>query len=373
MSHQPITNRRIKVLIVDDSASVRTLLAKLLSSDPMIEIVGQAEDAYVAREMLVKYTPDVMTLDIEMPRLDGLNFLEKVMQHFPTRTLIISSLSPKGSQTALKAVAMGAVDVIPKSLIDVSRGVSLVAEELSAMVRAAAAANISHLSSFAKNNANAPSSPTANVGSGLRQSTQNLPGRAQNILAIAASTGGPDALRQLLSQLPAQIPPTLIVQHMPAFFTKSLADSLNSVCAFQVREALDGDTLEQGVALIAPGNFHMVLAKVGGRLQVRLNQNPAVHGVRPAADPLFVSIAQYLGRSAIGVVLTGMGRDGADGLLKMREAGSYNIAQDEDSCVVFGMPREAIDIGAVQIISPLAKIPALIMAELARRAVAKVG
>jgi two-component system chemotaxis response regulator CheB len=193
------------------------------------------------------------------------------------------------------------------------------------------------------------------------------------VLCIAASTGGPEALRQVLSHLPANIPPTLVVQHMPAFFTKNLARSLSQACAFPVREAQDGDTLRSGVALLAPGDFHMTLANIGGRYFVRIKRDEPVHGVRPAADPLFDSVARAAGMRAIGVVLTGMGRDGAQGILKMRQAGAYTIAQDEASCVVFGMPKEAIAQGGIQIVSPLGKIPALIISEIARRSVAKAG
>ncbi|MBM3383310.1 MAG: chemotaxis protein CheB [Betaproteobacteria bacterium] len=196
---------------------------------------------------------------------------------------------------------------------------------------------------------------------------------ADLVVCIAASTGGPEALRQVLSKLPANIPPTLVVQHMPALFTKNLARSLSQECAFPVREAADGDTLRAGVVLLAPGDFHMTLAKIGGRYFVRVKHDDPVHGVRPAADPLFDSVARAAGARAIGVVLTGMGRDGAQGILKMRQAGAFTIAQDEPSCVVFGMPKEAIALGGIQIVSPLAKIPAIIISEIARRTIAKAG
>lgn len=360
------SHQKIKVLVVDDSAVIRTLITKLLAHDPLIEVVGSASDAFAARELLVRHNPDVMTLDVEMPRMDGLNFLEKVMQHFPTRTIIISSLTPKGSQLSQKALSMGAVDVISKSNLDVSRGLGLLSDELSNRIRAAASAKI-----VSRNQSKVVS---ANVRPGQENVFRPASGGGHGtVLCIAASTGGPEALRSLLTQLPANIPPTLIVQHMPAFFTKNFAESLTQVCAFPVREAVDGEPLSAGVALLAPGNFHMYLSKVAGRYLVRTNQEPALHGVRPAADPLFESVARIVGPGAIGVILTGMGRDGADGLLKMRQAGSYNIAQDEETSVVFGMPREAIDLGAVQIVSPLGRIPALIMAEIARRTVAKVG
>lgn len=341
--------KKIKVLVVDDSAVIRALITKILSSDPRIEVVGAAPDAYVAREMLVMHIPDVMTLDIDMPKLDGLHFLEKVMRHFPTKTIIISGQSGKESQTALKALSLGAVDVIPKSDLDLTRGAKSVSDYLLDRIHLAAGTKFTELKAVSPVN------------------------HSPLLLAIAASTGGPEAIKTVLTQLPPDIPPTLIVQHMPAFFTKSFAENLNSLCPFEVREARHGEPLQDGVALIAPGNFHMTVVKVAGRLCVSLNQNSLLHGVRPAADPLFESIAPLMGSRAIGVVLTGMGRDGADGLLRMRQSGSYNIAQDEASCVVYGMPREAMEIGAVQIVSPLGKIASVIVAEITRRTVAKVG
>lgn len=341
--------RKVKVLVVDDSAVIRTLITKILSADPQIEVVGAAPDAYVARELLVEHVPDVMTLDISMPKLDGLHFLEKVMRHFPTKTIIISGQSAKESQTAHKALSLGAVDVIPKSDLDLTRGAKIVSDHLLERVHLAAGTKF-------------PQLKPALTGT-----------HSPLLLAIAASTGGPEAIKTVLTQLPAAIPPTLIVQHMPAFFTKSFAENLNSLCSFEVREARHGEPLQDGVALIAPGNFHMTVVKVAGRLCVSLNQNPMLHGVRPAADPLFESIAPLMGSRAIGVVLTGMGRDGAEGLLRMRQSGSFNIAQDEASCVIYGMPREALEIGAVQIVSPLSKIASVIVAEIARRTVAKAG
>jgi two-component system chemotaxis response regulator CheB len=284
-----------------------------------------------------------------MPKLDGLHFLEKVMTHFPTKTIVISGQSAKESQIALKALSLGAVDVLPKSDLDLSRGARIVSEYLLERI---------HLAAGIK---------SAELSSALPVSHSPL------LLAIAASTGGPEAIKTVLTQLPPDIPPTLIVQHMPAFFTKSFAENLNSLCSFEVREARHGDPLQDGVALIAPGNYHMTVVKAAGRLCVSLNQNPLLHGVRPAADPLFESIAPLMGSRAIGVVLTGMGRDGAEGLLRMRQSGSYNIAQDEASCVVYSMPREAFEIGAVQIVSPLAKIASLIAAEITRRTVARAG
>ncbi|MEN9528392.1 MAG: hypothetical protein RI932_265 [Pseudomonadota bacterium] len=339
--------RKIKVLVVDDSAVVQTLITKILAADPQIEVVGAAPDAYVAREMLVRHIPDVMTLDIGMPKLDGLRFLEKVMRHFPTRTVIISGQTEKESRTAQRALSLGAADVIPKSDLDIARGAKVVSDNLLERIHVAAGKRLAELKPV------------------LTGSHSSL------LLAIAASTGGPEAIKTVLTQLPANIPPTLIVQHMPAFFTKSFAENLNSLCSFEVREARHGEPLQDGVALIAPGNFHMTVVKVAGRLCVSLNQNPLLHGVRPAADPLFESIAPLMGSRAIGVILTGMGRDGAEGLLRMRQSGSYNIAQDEASCVVNSMPHEAMELGAVQIVSPLDEIASVIVSEITKRTAAK--
>jgi two-component system chemotaxis response regulator CheB len=242
---------------------------------------------------------------------------------------------------------LGAADVIPKSDLDIARGAKVVSDNLLERIHVAAGKRLAELKPV------------------LTGSHSSL------LLAIAASTGGPEAIKTVLTQLPANIPPTLIVQHMPAFFTKSFAENLNSLCSFEVREARHGEPLQDGVALIAPGNFHMTVVKVAGRLCVSLNQNPLLHGVRPAADPLFESIAPLMGSRAIGVILTGMGRDGAEGLLRMRQSGSYNIAQDEASCVVNSMPHEAMELGAVQIVSPLDEIASVIVSEITKRTAAK--
>ncbi|KAB8033826.1 protein-glutamate methylesterase/protein-glutamine glutaminase [Fluviispira multicolorata] len=349
------TDKKIRVLIVDDSNIIRQLVAHMLSSDPDIEVVGFAPDPYVAREKLVELKPDVMTLDIQMPKMDGLTFLEKVMEHFPVPTIVISSYVKEKSETALRALAIGAVDIFAKPVLDKNTLLESIGLELIGKVKAAAGAKVSNIRSM---NMNHPlNTNVKKVIPGNFSKTQ------KTILAIAASTGGTEALKHLLSNLPAEIPGTVIVQHMPKEFTARFADSLNSICPFEVKEAESNDIVHPGRVLLAPGNLHMILAKHGSQFCVRLKDGPLVHGVRPAADPLFSSVAQLVGKNAIGVVLTGMGYDGAQGLLEMKNAGSFNIAQDENTSIVFGMPKEAIAIGATHTVLPLQKISKCIMDE----------
>jgi two-component system chemotaxis response regulator CheB len=331
---------RIKLLIVDDSSVIRTLFTKIFSSDPEIEVVGSAPDPYIAREKLIALKPDVMTLDLEMPRMDGLTFLEKVMEHFPTRTVIISSLSTEGSETALRALELGAVDVMAKPVIDIKKGFESFAGEMIARIKEVAKARLPQ-----KNN-----SPRVNTGVKLVKpvgQALHLQKTTHQIFAIASSTGGTEALKQVLPKLPSDLPGTVIVQHMPPVFTKTYAEALSRLCPFEVKEAEEGDRVQPGRALIAPGNFHMELVRNGAYYHVKLHQEPLLHGVRPAADFLFRSVAKYAGANAVGLVLTGMGNDGAAGLLEMKKAGSYNIAQDESTCVVYGMPKKAVDCGAI--------------------------
>lgn len=353
-------SKKIRVLVVDDSSVIRSLLTKLLSSDPEIEVVGSAPDPYVAREKLVALKPDVMTLDVEMPRMDGITFLEKVMSHFPIRTIIISSLTTAGAETSLKALAAGAVDVMAKPAIDVKQSLQAMAGELVSRVKAVASARLE--------NRERPILQT--YAPSIARKTDALSATTHQILAIASSTGGTEALKVVLNKLPQDIPGTLIVQHMPPVFTKTYAQALQQICPFEVKEAEDGDRVIPGRALLAPGNYHMELTRSGAYYYVRLHQEPLLHGVRPAADYLMNSVARVAGKNAMGVVLTGMGKDGAKGLLAMKEAGSYNVAQDEASCVVFGMPKEAINIGAVHQVSPLKDISAAIIQHFRMKAVA---
>lgn len=340
---------KIRVLIVDDSSVVRTLLEKLLNADPEIEVVATAADPFIAREKLIQFRPEVMTLDIEMPKMDGLTFLAKVMEHLPTRTLILSSLSQAGSDNAFRALSLGAVDVVAKPSLDVSKSFLEIGKELTERVKTAAKANIS-----LQDNKSAKISPP-----GIRPVHKGPPPVSRptrQILAIASSTGGTEALKRVVPFLPRDIPGTLIVQHMPPIFTKTFAAQLADLCPFEVREAVDGDRVLPGLALIAPGNYHMELSRRGAFYYVKLHQEPQIHGVRPAADYLLNSVAKHAGADALGVVLTGMGRDGAQGLAEMKKAGSWTIAQDEASCVVFGMPKAAIEIGAVCKVTPLVNI-----------------
>lgn len=329
--------KKIKVLIIDDSAIVRKVLSEELSKFPDIEVVGTAIDPYVAREKIAQLNPDVLTLDLEMPRMDGLTFLQKLMKHHPLPVVVVSSLAPENSANALKALEWGAVDVVSKPGSAFS--VPEVSAKLVRTIRGAAYAKLK--------------SPEQ-IESADKPSLQALPFKASHqILALGASTGGTQALESILSTFPAHGPGTLIVQHMPEGFTKTFADRLNELCAMEVREAKDGDMVVPGVALLAPGGHHMILKREGVRYLVGLQNGPPVHYHRPSVDVLFYSVAKLAGRNAIGALLTGMGSDGARGLLAMRQAGAKTLAQDEASSVVFGMPKEAIAMGAAEKIVPL--------------------
>ncbi|MCE2901319.1 MAG: chemotaxis response regulator protein-glutamate methylesterase [Gemmatimonas sp.] len=328
----------IRVLVVDDSALVRRILTEALSRHDDIEVVGTATDPYVARERIAQLRPDVITLDIEMPRMDGLSFLAKLMRHFPLPVVVCSSLTPQNSETALRALALGAVDVIAKP------GSSLAAvdvvEELARAVRAASQARV------------AKRVDSVEVPAVARPAIATLDA-TNKIIALGASTGGTQALEQVLRRFPVDAPGTVIVQHMPEHFTLSFAKRLDSVCAMRVQEARDGDYVVPGLALVAPGGKHLVLQANGARWVARVKDGPKVHHQRPAVDVLFQSVARCAGRNAVGAILTGMGADGAKGMLAMREAGAYTVAQNEDTCVVYGMPREAVKLGAVVDVLPL--------------------
>jgi len=337
----------IKVLIVDDSAVVRNRLSKELSKDASIKVVGTALDPYIARDKIVKLSPDVITLDLEMPRMDGLTFLEKLMKHHPIPVVVVSSLTLKGSDAAIRALELGAVEVLKKP------GLSNTIEEISLQivekVKAAAQVDMAtHLNIKARTSAK-------------RKPAPKLVHTTQKITAIGASTGGTEAIKELLLGFPANGPGTMIVQHMPEGFTHSFAERLNDMCAMEVREARDGDGIHSGLALISPGNSHMVLRKSGARYYVKIKDGPLVHHQRPSVDVLFNSVAKHAGRNAVGVILTGMGADGASGMRAMRDAGAVTIAQDERSCIVFGMPKAAIDLGGVTHVVPLTHIAPEIM------------
>lgn len=335
---------KIKVLIVDDSAIVRKILSEELSKEPDIEVVGTAPDPFVARDKIVYLQPDVITLDIEMPRMDGLTFLKKIMQHHPLPVIVVSSLTTQGSKTALEALESGAVEVLAKP--GGSYSVGEMSAHLIEKIRGASKANLKQLRMAPRSQP----APLETVRSALNETTQK-------VIAIGASTGGTEALKEVLIHMPLNIPGILIVQHMPAHFTAAFAERLNQLCQIEVREAREGESVLNGQALIAPGNFHMILRRSGAKYLVSVQNGPFVHHQRPAVDVLFHSVAQQAGSNAIGVILTGMGADGAAGLLKMKEAGAKNIAQDEASCVVFGMPKEAIRLGGVDRVVPLDRIP----------------
>ena len=336
--------QKIRVLIVDDSAVVRQVLARELSKASDIEVVGTAPDPYVARDKIVQLMPDVLTLDIEMPRMDGLTFLRKLMKHKPIAAIVVSSLTPKGSDMAMDALAAGAVDVICKS--GAAYSVGDISAILIEQIRAAARVDMVKLQHMVQS-----STTSAKPLGALRHTTNK-------ILAIGASTGGTVAIEAVLRQMPRNCPGIVMVQHMPESFTKSYAQRLDAMCEIEVREAKDGDRVVPGLALLAPGNFHMRVVRDGAVYTVRLDQTARMHYQRPAVDNLFHSLVDSAGSNVVASLLTGMGKDGAAGLLALRNAGARTIAQDEKTCVVFGMPGEALKLGAVEYMVPLEKVAA---------------
>jgi two-component system, chemotaxis family, protein-glutamate methylesterase/glutaminase len=326
----------IRVLVVDDSAVVRKVFSEELSRERGIKVIGTAPDPYVARDKIVKLKPDVVTLDIEMPRMDGLTFLKKLMKYYPLPVIIVSSLTRKGGKMAMEALSNGALEVISKPSAAYSVGDMSV--QLADKIRAVAQVDVTaRFKTHEKPGKKDKVSPL-----------KALTTTTNKVIAIGASTGGTEAIKTVLTALPPNSPGIVIVQHMPAQFTTSFAERLDSLSKISVREAKDGDSVVNGQALLAPGNFHMLMKRSGARYYVQVKQGPFVHHQRPAADVLFKSVAQCAGANAIGIILTGMGADGASGLMQMKEAGARTIAQDEKSCVVFGMPKEAIKLGAVE-------------------------
>ncbi len=336
----------IKVLIVDDSALIRKTLTEILSADPGIEVVGAAADPYFARDAIKKYHPDVLTLDIEMPRMDGITFLEKIMRLHPMPVVMVSSLAQQHAEVTVKALSLGAITCIEKPKTNLSEGMRGQAGELISQVKIAARSVVQPLRR---------SKPVAYPSTDRHSADAVLPDRVPSgpfardtVVAMGASTGGTVALQEVLEGLPPGFPGTVIVQHMPGKFTRSLANTLNAHCTIEVREAQDGDRVQPGLALLAPGgDRHMTVVRSGGGLIIKLIEGPRVDRHIPAVNVLFRSMAQEVGGNGIGVIMTGMGDDGANGLLEMRQAGAHTIAQDESSCVVFGMPKEAIKRGGV--------------------------
>jgi len=342
----------LRVLIVDDSASVRQVLKEVLESDPRIEVMGAASDPYAAVEFIKREVPDVITLDIEMPRMDGLTFLGAIMAQHPIPVVICSSLADKGSETALAALEKGAVDVIAKPKLGTREFLEESRVRICDVVKSAAYARLG------KRAAAVPRvSPKLTADAIIPKPTFGAMIRTtEKVVVIGASTGGTEALREFLEAMPLDAPGIVIVQHMPELFTAHFARRLDSLCRITVKEAADGDSVIRGQALIAPGNRHLLLKRSGARYFVEVRDGPLVSRHRPSVDVLFRSAARYGGRNVIGVIMTGMGDDGAKGMLEMKEAGAFNIAQSEASCVVFGMPAEAIKLRSVDRILPLAGI-----------------
>jgi two-component system chemotaxis response regulator CheB len=337
-----IAERKIRVLVVDDSAVARSAIASALRADPEIEVVGVADDPYAARDKILELKPDILTLDVEMPRMDGITFLKVLQKHHPMPVIIISSIAPQQSQAALKALEAGAVDVLAKPAS--SRAIGDLATQLPRRVKAAAAARLKAL--YQSGAADGPvSRPPVALIHDPRQ-----------IILIGASTGGVEAVGAVLSRLPGGLPGICVAQHIPPGFSRTFAERLNERCAFEVREAADGDRLGAGLALIAPGDFHLSVHWTGGSYRVSLAQTPPVNYVRPSVDVLFESAARCAGARAVTALLTGMGRDGAEGMKLLHQAGAHTLAQDEETCVVYGMPRAAVDLGAVDRVLPLHQI-----------------
>jgi two-component system, chemotaxis family, protein-glutamate methylesterase/glutaminase len=347
---------RVRVLIVDDSAVVRRTLSEVLSSDPEIEVIGTAADPFVATERIREQVPDVITLDIEMPRMDGLTFLQKIMTQHPIPVVICSSLAEAGAQSTLKALEYGAVDIIAKPRLGSKQFLEDSRVVLCQSIKAAAAARLQNLR---------PTrivEPKLTADAILSPATHAMAETTEKVVAIGASTGGTEALKVLLETLPADGPGIVIVQHMPELFTRAFANRLDGLCRISVKEAESNDTVLRGRALIAPGNHHMLLKRSGARYYVEIKEGPLVCRHRPSVDVLFRSAARYAGQNAVGVILTGMGDDGARGMLEMKQAGATTIAQDEATCVVFGMPNEAIKRAAVDKILPLGAVAGAILA-----------
>jgi two-component system, chemotaxis family, protein-glutamate methylesterase/glutaminase len=338
--------RKIRVLVVDDSALARRAISEALALDPEIEVVGTASDPYVARDEILALQPDVVTLDLEMPRMDGLTFLKILQKHHPLPVVIISSFTQSGSAKALEALEAGALDVLAKPASSANFG--QLAQQLAYHVKAAAQSRRRKTAAAGPVTPVAPPIPPGEFSS-------------RRVILIGASTGGIEALRFLLPSLPNGLPPILVVQHIPANFSRILANHLNEVCPFEVREAVDGEELQTGSCLVAPGDFHLALVAAGQRYKVKLSQSPPVHHCRPSVDILFRSAAEHAGDQAVAVLLTGMGVDGARGLRLLRAAGAYTLAENEESCVVFGMPQAAINLGAAERVVSLQRMPRAIL------------
>jgi two-component system chemotaxis response regulator CheB len=354
---------KIRVVVVDDSALIRSMLTSLINSQPDMECVGAANDPYQAREMIRNLDPDVITLDVEMPRMDGLDFLEKLMRLRPMPVVMVSTLTERGAETTLRALELGAVDFVAKPRIGIASGLQEMVAEIADKLRIAARARISRraVARPAPPSATPRPAGTGATAPGAPPLVKAVPiaysrASTEKLIAIGSSTGGTEALREVLTQLPADCPAVLCTQHMPPGFTKSFADRLNSLCRMHVKEAEHGERVLPGHVYIAPGGRHMLLARSGANYVIELDDGPPVNRHKPSVDVLFRTVARHAGANAMGVMLTGMGRDGADAMKEMRDAGAHNIGQDEATSVVYGMPREAAAVGAVHEVLPLPKI-----------------
>lgn len=349
--------QKIKVLVVDDSALIRQVLTQGLNMDPGIQVVGAASDPFVARDMIVRLRPDVVTLDVEMPRMDGVEFLRRLMPQFPLPVIMVSALTEKGKEITLDALDAGALDFVTKPKSDIHNGLNILMRELRTKIKIASTVDVSHW----KNRRPVPRKTVQGV------SAQALAESTDKVIAVGASTGGTEALKTILTALPANTPGMVVVQHMPPGFTEMFAQRLNKESAMLVKEAKTGDRVHDGVCLIAPGDRHMRVLRRGGIYEVICDGTEPVGNHCPSVEVLFQSVAKNVGSNAIGVMLTGMGRDGHTGMLAMRKAGAYNIGQDEQSCVVYGMPKEAYALGALNRVLHIDEIAAWIMRTVKRK------
>jgi len=351
-----MSTQKIRVLVVDDSAVVRQTLSEVLQSDPEIEVIATAGDPFVAADRIAEQVPDVITLDIEMPRMDGLTFLKKLMSQHPIPVVICSSLAEEGAQSTIKALEYGAVDIVTKPRLGTRQFLEDSRVALCDAVKAAAAARVRALT---------PShtvEPKLTADAILSPATHAMAETTEKVVVIGASTGGTEALKTVLESLPADTPGIVIVQHMPELFTRAFANRLDGLCNITVKEAETNDTVIRGRELIAPGNHHLLLKRSGARYFVEVKDGPLVCRHRPSVDVLFRSAARYAGQNAVGIILTGMGDDGARGLLEMKQAGARTIAQDEATCIVFGMPKEAIKLNGVDKVLPLSSVAGALLA-----------
>lgn len=354
---------KIKVLIVDDSAVVRQVLTELLKGDPQIDVIGAASDPIFALDKMQKDWPDVIVLDVEMPRMDGVTFLRKIMSERPTPVVICSTLTEKGAETTMQAMSAGAVDIITKPKIGLKQFLSDAVQEISRAVKAAAGANVKRIVA-ATPAASIAVKPKLTADAILAPlGAQAMAETTDRVVAIGTSTGGTQALEVVLTALPRVCPGIVIVQHMPEKFTAAFAARLNGLCEIEVREAQNGDRVIPGRALIAPGGKHMLLRRNGAQYVVDVVDGPVVNRHRPSVDVLFRSVAKCAGKNALGIIMTGMGDDGATGLLEMKQAGAATVAQDEATCVVYGMPKEAVKRGAADKIMPLENIAGVITSQ----------